>query len=132
MTVLLSRSYANAPAGTVITFSTELEASLIAQGLASSAARTATTTGAQLSDNLAGTAAIPAGQSSVVITNRFIDANSHITAKVAQVAADATLLRVERIVCSSGFATIYGTANATATTLVDWEIGNVGGLSIKL
>ena len=41
---------------------------------------------------------------------------------VAQAAADGTLLRVERVVCAAGLFTIFGTANATATTFIDWAI----------
>ena len=122
MTVLLNRSYQGTPAGAVISLTTEAEAALVAQGLASASARASTSTGAQTQNAAQGTAAIPAGASSVVITNSLVDANSHVTAKVAQAAADATLLRVERVVCAAGSFTIFGTANATATTLIDWEV----------
>jgi hypothetical protein len=45
-------------------------------------------------------------------------------AVVAQTTADTTLLRVERVVPAAGSFTIYGTANATATTRIDWCVIN--------
>ena len=132
MTVLLTRPYAGANAGVTMSFTSELEAALIAQGLATASARASTTTGAQTLNGLQGTVAVAAGASSVVVTNPLVDANSHVTAKVAQAAADTTLLRVERVVCAAGSFTIYGTANATATTLIDWEINVNSGMSQRL
>jgi hypothetical protein len=132
MTVLLNKAYGGAPAGAVVSFTSELEAALIAQGLASASTRASTTTGAQTQNALQGTAAIAAGASSVVVTNSLVDANSHVTAKVAQAAADGTLLRVERVLCAAGSFTIFGTANATATTLIDWEIEVNSGQSQRL
>ena len=132
MTVLLSKAYAGAPAGAILSFTSELEAALIAQGLATASTRANTTTGAQTSNTMQGTVAIAAGQSSVVVTNSLVDANSHVSAKVAQAAADGTLLRVERVVCAAGSFTIYGTANATATTLIDWEVEVNSGQTQRL
>jgi hypothetical protein len=132
MTVLLAKAYGGVPAGQVVSFTSELEAALIAQGLATASTRASTTTGAQTQNALQGTAAIAAGTSSVVVTNSLVDANSHVDAKVAQAAADGTLLRVERVVCAAGSFTIFGTANATATTLIDWEIVIQSGQSQKL
>jgi len=57
-----------------------------------------------------------------VITNDIVKANSKVWAVVGQAAADGTLLRVERVVPADGSFTIYGTANATATTIIDWAI----------
>lgn len=122
MTISLNKAYGGAPAGAIVSFTSELEAALIAQGLAVASTRANTSTGAQTQNTMQGTAAIAAGASSVVITNSLVDANSHVVAKVAQAAADGTLLRVERVVCAARSFTIYGTANATATTLIDWEI----------
>ena len=124
MTVTLSRAYAGAPAGTTLTLPDSTESALIAQGLAVTAAATATSAGAQSMAALTGKAAIPAGASSVVITNPLVTAGSKVFAVVAQAAADGTLLRVERVVPATGSFTIYGTANATATTLVDWIVFN--------
>jgi hypothetical protein len=71
-----------------------------------------------------GSCAIAAGASSVVITNPYVTASSFVMAVVAQTTADTTLLRVERVVPAAGSFTIYGTANATATTRIDWCVIN--------
>lgn len=120
MAVLLNKAYAGYLAGTVVNLPTNVETGLIAQGLASASTRASTTTGNVTANVMQGTAAIAAGASSVTITNNKVDANSIINAYVSQAAADGTLLRVERILPAAGSFTIYGTANATATTLVSW------------
>lgn len=130
MTVLLNRAYAGYVAGATVMLPTNVEAALIAQGLASSALSTTITTGAATANVVSGRAAIAAGASSVVITNNLVDANSKVFAVVAQAAADGTLLRVERILCAAGSFTIYGTANATATTYVDWIVLVAPGLTV--
>jgi hypothetical protein len=124
MTVTLTRPYQGTPAGTVVTYPDSTEAALITQGLAATAAKTATSTGAQSVTATAGTAAIAIGASSVVITNPLVTATSKVFAVVSQAAADGTLLRVERVVPAAGSFTIFGTANATAAVLVDWIVFN--------
>ena len=124
MTVLLSRPYSGIASGVTVTLPDSTEAALIAQGLASTATAASTSTGAQTIAALTGKAAIAAGASSVVITNALVTAGSKVVAYVNQAAADGTLLRVERIVPAAGSFTIYGTANATATTLIDWIVFN--------
>lgn len=131
MTVTLNRAYMGYPTGSVVELSTDAEAALIAQGLATTALATAITTGNATANTYTGTAAIAAGASSVVITNSNIDANSRVHAVVSQAAADGTLLRVERIVPAAGLVTIYGTANATATTYIDWIVLNPQGMTIR-
>ncbi len=128
MAVTLLRAYKGANAGTTLSFSTAEEASLVAQGLATSAAVTATTTGNQTVNNLTGIVAVPAASANVTVTNALVDANSIIFAAVRQASADGTLLRVERIVPAAGSFTIYGTAAATATTLIEWAVLVPGGL----
>jgi len=108
--------------GAVAQFGKSAEDALISQGLATAALDTATSTGAYTQNTPQGKAAIAAGQSSVVITNSLVDANTHVFAVVAQATADGTLLRVERVVTANGSFTVFGTANATATTLIDWAI----------
>jgi len=122
MAVQLLKAYAGNVAGSIREFSAELESALVAQGLAVASTVGSVTTGAQTCNTYSGTAAIPIGASSVVITNDLIKANSKVWACVAQAAADGTLLRVERVVTADGSVTIYGTAAATAITLVDWAI----------
>lgn len=131
MTVLLNKGYAGYLQGTTVKLTTNIEASLIAQGLASSALTANITPGNVTANIVQGTAAIAIGASSVTITNDKVDANSKVFAVVAQAAADATLLRVERIVCAAGAFTIYGTANATAVTLVDWAIEVPPGMMVS-
>lgn len=132
MTVLLSsaKGYGQFAAGSIVTLPASTEAALIAQGLATTSAA-APTTGAYATNEYSGRAAIAAGASSVVITNPFVNANSKIYAVVAQAAADGTLLRVERILAAAGSFTIYGTANATATTVIDWAIVSCGEAPIQ-
>ena len=135
MTVLLSRLYGLYSAGQTIQVPTSLENAIVANGggsIVSVAASAAPTIG-PLSTNLpAGRVAIAAASISVVVTNPMVDVNSKIFAVVNQAAADATLLRVERIVPGAGFFTIFGTAAATATTVIDWAIlGPFGGLTVQ-
>ena len=123
MPVLLNRGYNGLPAGnTEMLTPTALESSLISQGAASSALAANITTGAKTYIGTQGRVAVAAGSSSVTVTNSLVDANTKVWAVVAQAAADVTLLRVERILTAAGSFTIYGTANATATTFIDWAI----------
>ena len=122
MAVLLNRAYAGYASGTVVNLQSNVETALVAQGLASTSAVASTSTGAVTCNLSSGIAAIAAGSSSVVITNNLVDASTKIIAYVSQAAADVTLLRVERIVAAAGSFTIFGTANATATTLIAWSI----------
>jgi len=127
MTVLLNRPYSGYLSGSYANFDTSTEAALIAQGMASTAAVASTSTGPVIANTRSGIAAIPIGASSVVVTNNFVDPSSVIFACISQAAADGTLLRVERVLSAAGSFTIYGTANATAITLVKWAIVGYGG-----
>lgn len=122
MTVLLNRAYAGYASGAIVTLDAKTEAALVAQGLATVSAVASTTTGAATANVMAGTCAIAAGAASVVITNANITAQSTVYAVVSQAAADGSLLRVERVVPAAGSVTIFGTANATATTIIRWAI----------
>ena len=122
MAVLLNRAYAGYASGAVVTLDAKTEAALIAQGLATASTTASTTTGAATANVMSGTCAIAAGASSVVVTNANITANSTVVAYVSQASADGTLLRVERIVPAAGSVTTYGTANATATTIIRWQV----------
>lgn len=136
MTVLLARPYGGYTTGQTIQVPTSTETALVAAGVgsvASSAASAAVTTGALSTSLPAGRVSIAAAASSVVVTNPLVDVNSKIFAVINQAAADGTLLRVERIVPAAGSFTIFGTANATATTVIDWAIlGPFGGLGATL
>lgn len=125
MAVLLNSSgagYKGYLAGTVVNLTVSEEAALVAQNLASSSTVASTTTGNVTANVPQGICAIAAGSSSITITNNLVNASSIISAYVSQAAADGTLLRVERILAASGSFTIYGTANATATTLIAWKV----------
>jgi len=122
MAILLSKTYNGCAAGSVQEFTAELEAALIAQGFGTASVVTSITAGAQNSTLYSGTASVAIGAASVVITNPLIVANTKVFAVVSQAAADATALRVERIVPAAGSVTIYVTAAATAATLIDWAI----------
>jgi hypothetical protein len=60
----------------------------------------------------------------VVVTCPACTATSVVIAVVSQAAADGTLLRVERVLPAAGSFTIYGTANATATTVISYALFN--------
>lgn len=127
--ITLYKNYKGYLSGTVVQLQSSEEATLIAQRLAIDAGTTAPTSGAVTANTIQGRCAVPAGSSSVVITNALVDATSKIFAVVAQAAADGTLLRVERVVPAAGSFTIYGTANATADTVIDWLLLNPSGLT---
>jgi hypothetical protein len=127
--ILLSRDYKGYTAGSTVQLQSSEEAALVAQNYATVSASATTTTGAATANLVQGRATIAAGASSVVITNTLIDATSKVYAVVAQATADGTLLRVERILCAAGSFTIYGTANATASTAIDWVVISPSGLT---
>lgn len=128
MTVTLLRSYQGYAAGNVVDLPPELEAALVAQGLATDGGTltsgalgtNATPTMGQL--QLRGVAVVPAGQGSVAITIPGLSAKSVAWACVQQAAADGTLLYVARCLCTANTLTIYGNANATAVTRVAYFV----------
>ncbi len=126
MAVLLTQPYAGYATGTVVNINTATELALIAQSRAVASTVASTTTGAVIANLNQGICAVAAAAGSIVITNNLCDASTHVTAYVSQAAADVTLLRVERIVPAAGSFTIYGTAAATATTLIAWRLENYG------
>lgn len=130
MSVTLIRPYQGMAAGQTVELSQELEAALVAQGLASTATANTSSSGAQTQNTFYGMATIPIGSSSVVITNNLVTANSVVMAVVSQAAADGTLLRVERVLPAAGSFTVYGTANATAAVTVTWALITPPALSL--
>lgn len=124
--VLLNRAYAGYPAGTIVQLTTVEEAAVIANGIAVTSAGPVTP-GAVRTERSFGRCGIAIGASSVVVTCPIVTAESKVFAVLAQAAADATLLRVERILCANGSFTIFGTANATAAVAVDWAIVDTSG-----
>lgn len=129
MTVLLNRSYNGINAGSVVEFSAELEAALVAQGLAS-ASVAAVTPGAQSRQDgpntlipvLVGTGAIAAAASTLVINSPNITANSKGFAQISQAAADGTATSIVRVSAAAGALTITANAAATAQTEVSFIV----------
>ena len=70
----------------------------------------------------AGRVAIAAGANNVVVTNNVVGTLSTVFAVISQAAADATLTQIVRVVPAAGSFTIYGNANATANTVVDYLV----------
>lgn len=125
--VTLLRAYGGYSQGQTVGFNASTEAALIASGQATNG--TTVTPGNLTTNQQNGVAAIPAGQISVTITNPLITLQSRVWACVSQAAADATLLRIDRVVTVNGAVTFYGNANATAQVQVDWGIGFSNSLS---
>lgn len=123
MAVLLSRSYLGQAAGTVGVFPASTESALVAQGLATVSVAVPTA-GPFTSFATSGFATVPTGASSVVVTNPNVDITSRVQAQVAQTTADTTFTSVLRVVSAAGSFTIFGPANATAPTVVNWTITN--------
>ena len=115
---------------------TNTDQALVAQGLGTLAPKANVTPGNVTANVFSGAVAIPAGASSVTITNQYIDGNTKVLCNIAQAAADGTLTRIARVVPTagtggaSGFVTIYGDANATAPVIVDWVICATPGLTV--
>lgn len=109
-------------AGNIATLPPDTESALILGGWAinSAAVPNSSTAGSYRS----GRAIIPAGSSSVVVTNPLVNAASSVTAAIAQAANDATLTSISRILPAAGSFTITGNANATAAVVVAWDLGN--------
>lgn len=119
--VTLLKAYGGYPVNQIVQLPKSTEDALIAASLATTHAGPPTT-GAVTTSMPGGACAIAAGASSVVITNALVNAQTLIWACVSQTSADSTLLRVERVVAAAGSFTIYGTANATAATVINWAI----------
>ena len=129
MAVLLNSAgpgYKGYLAGTVVNLPNSEEAALISARLAQASTVASTTTGDVTANTMQGICAVAAGSGSITITNSMVNASSIITAYVSQASADGTLLRVERVLAAAGSFTIYGTANATATTLIAWKVAPQG------
>lgn len=124
--VLLSRSYAGYAAGTIVQLSTNEEAALVAQGLATTSAGPVTP-GAVTTTKTAGRVGIAAAGASVVITSSNFDANSKFVAYLSNAAADGTALYVTRITPAAGSVTLTLNAAATAAVAIDWSLLLISG-----
>lgn len=83
---------------------------------------TSGTPGAATINSPSGRVAIAAGASSVVVTNSQATLGGTVMAIINQATADATLTQIVRISTAAGSFTIYGNANATAATVVDFVV----------
>lgn len=126
--VLLGKNYQGYASGTIVELNASTEAALIAAGQATDSAGPPTA-GAVTTTASQGCVTVAAAAASLVVTNPNITTRSVIYAMVNQAAADATALRVERVVPAAGSFTIHMTAAATAATLVKWAILLPGGTS---
>lgn len=118
--ISLHRTYAGYPAGSVIELDATTEAALVAQGYAAVSTAAPSVPGAQSTSARRGSVTIATGAANATVVNSNCVADSRVLAYVSQVAADATLLRVERVVTGTGTFTVYGTAAAGADTVIDW------------
>lgn len=127
MTVQLNRSYGGYPAGAIAVFDAPTEEALIAQGIAANSAAAPTTGTTTPATIMQGRAAAAIAAANVVVSHPLCTPQSVVLAVVAQAAADATALRVERVLPAAGQFTIYLTAGATAVTVLNWILFNVVG-----
>lgn len=129
--VLLLRSYAGYAAATIVQFSTVLEASLVAAGIAAVSAGPVTP-GAVSTTALFGRVGIAAAGTSVVITNPQFTTETKFGVALANAAADATALYVTRVTPANGTVTFTLNAAATAAVAIDWAVLSPGGGLVTL
>lgn len=124
--ILLSKAYSGYAAGTIVQLSTQAEAALVAQGLASVSAGPVTA-GAVTTTEVSGRLGIAAAGSSVVLTNPKITTESKFVAGLSNAAADATALYITRIAPANGSVTFTLNAAATGIVAIDWTLLMVSG-----
>jgi hypothetical protein len=127
--ILLSKAYAGYLAGTIVQLPTSVEASLVAQGLATASAGPVTP-GAVTTFLVGGRVGIAAAGTSVVVTNPTFTTESKFSAWLSNAAADGTALYITRITPAAGSVTFTLNAAATAAVAIDWALlGPFGGLT---
>lgn len=119
--VLLGKAYGGYAAGTIAQFQTNVEAALIAQGLATTSAGPVTP-GAVTTSMVAGRVGLAAAAASVVITNPLFTTESKFCAYLSNSGADGTATSVTRITPANGSVTFTLNAAATAAVAVDWML----------
>jgi hypothetical protein len=128
MAVTLLRAYQGYTAGQVIDLPSELEAALVAQGLATAGgtptagALTTTVAGTGGQILFAGYANVAIAATSVVITIPGVTAQNKAWAVIAQAAADSTFVTILRVNCTANTVTVFGTAGATAATRIAYFV----------
>ncbi len=118
--VLLNKVYGGYAAGTIVQFTTPLEAALVGQGAATVSAGPVTP-GAVTTDQNMGRVGIAAAASSVVVTNPKFTTESRFLAYLSNAAADTTAVYVTRIIPANGSVTFVLNAAATAAVAIDWS-----------
>jgi len=129
--ILLIRPYDAYLAGTVIQLPTQLEASVISQGIASNSAGPVTPGPVNAGSQSGGRVGVAAAGASVVVTSALCTAESKIYAFLSNAAADTSALSITRITPANGSFTITLNAAATAAVAVDWSFVGITGLTIR-
>lgn len=111
-------------AGYTLTGSLQDSQLTVAGGLRETFTDTTAAPGAATVNKPAGRAKMTAGQSSVVITNKYCVATSIININVEGAAFDATATRFQTTPAAGSF-TVTFNANATAAITFSWDILNV-------
>lgn len=124
--ILLSRTYAGYPAGTIVQFQTPVEAALIAQGIGVTSAGPVTP-GNVSTTAVFGRVGIAAAGTSVVISNPSFTAESRFNCYLSNAAADTTATFITRITPAVGSVTINVNAAATAAIAIDWNQEVISG-----
>ena len=119
--ILLSKSVAGYASGSTVQMTTNQEAALIVQGVATASAGPVTP-GAVTTTAIQGRVGIAAAGTSVVISNPLFTAESKIYAVLSNAAADATAFGIARITPAAGTVTITLLAAATAAVAIDWSL----------
>ena len=127
--ILLSRPYGGYNSGTIVQFSTVIEASLIAAGLGINSAGPVTP-GAVTTQMPSGRVGIAAAGTSVVVSNPSFTTESKFMACLSNAAADTTALSITRITPANGSVTFTLNAAATAAVSIDWgQLSPFGGIT---
>jgi len=119
--ILLSKSVMGYAAGTIVQMTTNQEAALVAQGVATVSAGPVTP-GAVTTTAIQGRVGIAAAGTSVVISNPSFTTESKIFAMLSNAAADGTAFGIARITPAAGTVTITLLAAATAAVSIDWSL----------
>lgn len=123
--ILLSRPYNGYAAGTIVQLSTQAEAALVAQGMATVSAGPVTA-GNVTTTEVAGRVGIAAAGTAVVITNPRFTTESKFVVSLANAAADATATSF-RVTPANGSVTITLNAASTGVVALDWALLMISG-----
>jgi hypothetical protein len=123
--ITLIRAYSGYAAGTIVQLSTQAEAALIAQGLATTSAGPVTA-GNVTTTEVAGRLGIAAAGTAVVLTNPRITTESKFVAYFSNVAGDATATSF-RITPAAGSVTFTLNAASTGIVAIDWALLMISG-----